>query len=126
MTKVHGKRYAYKFDFQGLAATMQPQPDQSPYSFHSDYKHAVYRGDVFNRIAPHPYSTMTPPTAPGYSASQAKISSSTGRSPSFQTPAVSGGTQYPWHQGEMTNYTSVSTLQTTPSNQSLPPTSFYN
>ena len=24
MTKVHGKRYAYKFDFQGLAAATQP------------------------------------------------------------------------------------------------------
>lgn len=25
MSKVHGKRYAYKFDFAGLAAAMQPQ-----------------------------------------------------------------------------------------------------
>ena len=25
MTKVHGKRYAYKFDFAGLAQAMQPQ-----------------------------------------------------------------------------------------------------
>ncbi|OQV23828.1 putative DNA-binding protein D-ETS-3 [Hypsibius exemplaris] len=27
MTKVHGKRYAYKFDFQGLAQATQPQPN---------------------------------------------------------------------------------------------------
>ncbi|KAH7642601.1 transcriptional regulator erg [Dermatophagoides farinae] len=26
MTKVHGKRYAYKFDFQGLAQATQPSP----------------------------------------------------------------------------------------------------
>ncbi|PAV79580.1 hypothetical protein WR25_23986 isoform B [Diploscapter pachys] len=26
MCKVHGKRYAYKFDFQGIAAALQPQP----------------------------------------------------------------------------------------------------
>lgn len=25
MTKVHGKRYAYKFDFQGIAQALQPQ-----------------------------------------------------------------------------------------------------
>ena len=32
MTKVHGKRYAYKFDFNGLAASLQPQPDQPAYN----------------------------------------------------------------------------------------------
>uniref|UniRef100_A0AC35F0G4 ETS domain-containing protein n=1 Tax=Panagrolaimus sp. PS1159 TaxID=55785 RepID=A0AC35F0G4_9BILA len=26
MCKVHGKRYAYKFDFQGIAQALQPQP----------------------------------------------------------------------------------------------------
>lgn len=30
MTKVHGKRYAYKFDFHGLAQACQPSPSESP------------------------------------------------------------------------------------------------
>ncbi|PIK43381.1 erg [Apostichopus japonicus] len=34
MTKVHGKRYAYKFDFAGLAQAMQPvQTDPSMYRY---------------------------------------------------------------------------------------------
>ncbi|UYV83101.1 FLI1 [Cordylochernes scorpioides] len=40
MTKVHGKRYAYKFDFQGLAQACQPptpNPGDTPgYKFNSD------------------------------------------------------------------------------------------
>lgn len=35
MTKVHGKRYAYKFDFQGLAAATQPASDPA-YKYQSD------------------------------------------------------------------------------------------
>ncbi|CAI4226308.1 unnamed protein product [Auanema sp. JU1783] len=34
MAKVHGKRYAYKFDFQGIAAAIQPQ---TPSSTSTDY-----------------------------------------------------------------------------------------
>ncbi|XP_078061803.1 Friend leukemia integration 1 transcription factor-like isoform X2 [Mustelus asterias] len=30
MTKVHGKRYAYKFDFHGIAQAHQPHPTESP------------------------------------------------------------------------------------------------
>ncbi|KAB7497111.1 DNA-binding protein D-ETS-3 [Armadillidium nasatum] len=37
MTKVHGKRYAYKFDFQGLAAATQPAgTDPTAYKYQSD------------------------------------------------------------------------------------------
>ena len=32
MTKVHGKRYAYKFDFNGLHQLNQPQLPESPYA----------------------------------------------------------------------------------------------
>jgi hypothetical protein len=32
MTKVHGKRYAYKFDFNGLHQLNQPQLPESPYT----------------------------------------------------------------------------------------------
>ncbi|XP_076339768.1 uncharacterized protein LOC143240721 isoform X3 [Tachypleus tridentatus] len=37
MTKVHGKRYAYKFDFQGLAQATQPTAaDSTAYKYQSD------------------------------------------------------------------------------------------
>lgn len=40
MTKVHGKRYAYKFDFAGLAHAMQPQSSTENayinYQYHQD------------------------------------------------------------------------------------------
>lgn len=36
MTKVHGKRYAYKFDFQGLAAATQPATADPTYKYQSD------------------------------------------------------------------------------------------
>ncbi|KAK6185141.1 transcriptional regulator ERG homolog [Patella vulgata] len=38
MTKVHGKRYAYKFDFAGLAQAMQPQTsDPTAYKYQQDF-----------------------------------------------------------------------------------------
>ncbi|XP_051901466.1 transcriptional regulator Erg-like isoform X2 [Pristis pectinata] len=51
MTKVHGKRYAYKFDFQGIAQAHQPHPPESP----------IYK-----------YSTELP-YAPAYHAHQQKM-----------------------------------------------------
>ena len=36
MTKVHGKRYAYKFDFIGLAQAMQQTLDSSSYRVNPD------------------------------------------------------------------------------------------
>lgn len=37
MTKVHGKRYAYKFDFAGLAQALQPSPaDPMSYKYQQD------------------------------------------------------------------------------------------
>lgn len=45
MTKVHGKRYAYKFDFAGLAQTMQPDATAAsdPYKFQSEIFMSSYR-----------------------------------------------------------------------------------
>ncbi|XP_014673650.1 PREDICTED: transcriptional regulator ERG homolog [Priapulus caudatus] len=39
MTKVHGKRYAYKYDFQGLAQACQPQNNDhsASYKYQSEY-----------------------------------------------------------------------------------------
>lgn len=62
MTKVHGKRYAYKFDFQGLAAATQPASaaDATSYKYQSElfmssYHHsakAAALGASF--MSPHP------------------------------------------------------------------------
>jgi friend leukemia integration 1 transcription factor len=51
MTKVHGKRYAYKFDFQGLAQATQPAPTDP-----GMYKSAYQSADLFSM---HPSNMMT-------------------------------------------------------------------
>lgn len=61
MTKVHGKRYAYKFDFVGLAQAMQPGVSDSPslhkYQRHNEFLLAGYSATPSNRrinfIKPH-------------------------------------------------------------------------
>ncbi|XP_071959333.1 transcriptional regulator Erg-like isoform X2 [Antedon mediterranea] len=53
MTKVHGKRYAYKFDFAGLAQAMQPvQTDPSMYRYQSDlsYLQGYHPAGKFNLV----------------------------------------------------------------------------
>ncbi|KAI6183391.1 Ets domain and Winged helix-turn-helix DNA-binding domain-containing protein [Aphelenchoides bicaudatus] len=46
MCKVHGKRYAYKFDFQGIAAALQPQAPHNPsadiFSHSARFQHADF------------------------------------------------------------------------------------
>lgn len=42
MTKVHGKRYAYKFDFAGLTQAIQPTSDPSAYKYHQDLLMSTY------------------------------------------------------------------------------------
>lgn len=55
MTKVHGKRYAYKFDFQGIAQALQPQ---SPAPGPSDlFGHTVR---FQNDLAAMQHSVMNP------------------------------------------------------------------
>ncbi|NP_001289112.1 transcriptional regulator ERG isoform X6 [Mus musculus] len=58
MTKVHGKRYAYKFDFHGIAQALQPHPPESSlYKYPSDLP---YMGSYhahpqkMNFVSPHP------------------------------------------------------------------------
>jgi friend leukemia integration 1 transcription factor len=47
MTKVHGKRYAYKFDFQGLAAATQPAAtDPTAYKYQSDFFMSSYHAGL--------------------------------------------------------------------------------
>nr|XP_002125238.1 transcription factor protein isoform X1 [Ciona intestinalis]XP_026689800.1 transcription factor protein isoform X1 [Ciona intestinalis] len=125
MTKVHGKRYAYKFDFQGLAASLQPQPDQSSYSFGGDFKHPIYRHEMHFQAPGHAYPPMPHPAPPYHGQKHAYIPSPPARSPSYPGhPAASPG-QYSWHP-DMPAYPAVPTLASPHSNQPLPPTSFYN
>ncbi|XP_066506754.1 transcriptional regulator ERG isoform X2 [Hoplias malabaricus] len=58
MTKVHGKRYAYKFDFHGIAQALQPHPPESSvYKYPTDL---TYMGSYhphpqkMNFVSPHP------------------------------------------------------------------------
>ena len=57
MTKVHGKRYAYKFDFTGIAQAVQPGLEPtSPYRYQQDFVFSSYtRGTPigFMRSADH-------------------------------------------------------------------------
>lgn len=80
MTKVHGKRYAYKFDFHGLMAACQAQaqgnsggdPTMSYTKYHhhqSDLGAALYpahhhSAGKLSSILPPPPPGVVPPTSP--------------------------------------------------------------
>uniref|UniRef100_A0A8C1MKU5 Fli-1 proto-oncogene, ETS transcription factor n=1 Tax=Cyprinus carpio TaxID=7962 RepID=A0A8C1MKU5_CYPCA len=60
MTKVHGKRYAYKFDFHGIAQALQPHPTESTmYKYPTDLPYVpsyhAHQQKV-NFVSPHPPS----------------------------------------------------------------------
>ncbi|XP_058884143.1 transcriptional regulator Erg isoform X10 [Acipenser ruthenus] len=58
MTKVHGKRYAYKFDFHGIAQALQPHPPESSmYKYPTDLSYmSSYHAhqQKMNFVTPHP------------------------------------------------------------------------
>uniref|UniRef100_K7FMU5 ETS transcription factor ERG n=1 Tax=Pelodiscus sinensis TaxID=13735 RepID=K7FMU5_PELSI len=58
MTKVHGKRYAYKFDFHGIAQALQPHPPESSmYKYPTDLPYmSPYHAhpQKMNFVAAHP------------------------------------------------------------------------
>ncbi|XP_060081877.1 transcriptional regulator ERG homolog [Ylistrum balloti] len=56
MTKVHGKRYAYKFDFAGLAQAMQPATtDPTSYKYQQDFFMSSYHHNTkLNFMNAHP------------------------------------------------------------------------
>ncbi|XP_032888375.1 transcriptional regulator ERG isoform X10 [Amblyraja radiata] len=58
MTKVHGKRYAYKFDFHGIAQALQPHPPESSvYKYPTDISYmSSYHAHQpkMNFVASHP------------------------------------------------------------------------
>ncbi|XP_056622028.1 Friend leukemia integration 1 transcription factor isoform X7 [Triplophysa dalaica] len=60
MTKVHGKRYAYKFDFHGIAQALQPHPTESTmYKYPTELPYVpsyhAHQQKV-NFVSPHPAS----------------------------------------------------------------------
>ncbi|CAL1529339.1 unnamed protein product [Lymnaea stagnalis] len=74
MTKVHGKRYAYKFDFAGLAQAMQPSStDPSAYKYQQDFLMSSYQYHHHHHHHPHnqklnylnPHSPITNSAPPG-------------------------------------------------------------
>ncbi|XP_015749263.1 PREDICTED: transcriptional regulator ERG-like [Acropora digitifera] len=60
MTKIHGKRYAYKFDFQGLAQLNQPITSDAQAHAQAAYK---FPGSDFYAGFPAPSSLFTHPAA---------------------------------------------------------------
>lgn len=92
MTKIHGKRYAYKFDFQGLAQLNQPITSDA--QLHAaQAAAAAYRGE-------YPfYSPYGPPPAPGspygYPSSTYPQCYSSVQSPNQYGPYPWGRTSYP-------------------------------
>ncbi len=74
MTKVHGKRYAYKFDFAGIAQAMQPAAaDPAAYKYQQDllmsYQHQQKLNLMSAAHAPIPSSATSgffPTTASSY------------------------------------------------------------
>jgi len=97
MTKIHGKRYAYKFDFQGLAQLNQPITSDA--QLHAaQAAAAAYRGE-------YPYYSPYggPPAGPGSPYGYAGATSSTYPQyySSVQSPSQYGPhTQYPsWGRG---------------------------
>ncbi|XP_076876185.1 transcriptional regulator ERG isoform X6 [Brachyhypopomus gauderio] len=58
MTKVHGKRYAYKFDFHGIAQALQPHPPEaSVYKYPAELPYvSSYHAhpQKMNFVSPHP------------------------------------------------------------------------
>lgn len=86
MTKVHGKRYAYKFDFAGLAQAMQPTPpDHTAYKYQPDMLMSAYSGQKLNFMPPHPPMTSTP--SPGIFGAGAPYSWPT-TSSGFYPPSI--------------------------------------
>ncbi len=75
MTKVHGKRYAYKFDFAGLAQAMQPSTaDPASYKYQQElFMSSHYHNSKLNYLNAHP---PIPSSTPGFFATSQGFGSS--------------------------------------------------
>ncbi|XP_073769945.1 transcriptional regulator ERG isoform X8 [Danio rerio] len=91
MTKVHGKRYAYKFDFHGIAQALQPHPPDS-----SIYKYPAVAADLPYVSSYHPQKmSFMAPHPQAMSVSSSGFFS--GPAPYWNTPAagIYGGPRHP-------------------------------
>lgn len=79
MTKVHGKRYAYKFDFAGLAQAMQPSTtDPAAYKYQQDlFMSGYHTNPKLNYLNMNAHPPM-PSTTSGFFPSPSSYWSSTG------------------------------------------------
>ncbi|RWS29909.1 DNA-binding protein D-ETS-3-like protein [Leptotrombidium deliense] len=95
MTKVHGKRYAYKFDFQGLAQATQPATADP-----AAYKAAYQSADLFMH------------THPGYAhpSSAAKLNFAAAVHGSSIVPSTGAGSIFPSPTSYWTNPTAAANL----------------
>ncbi|KAK3085947.1 hypothetical protein FSP39_011169 [Pinctada imbricata] len=98
MTKVHGKRYAYKFDFAGLAQAMQPSTtDPAAYKYQQDFFMPTYHHNPkFNFMNAH---TPMPPST-GIFGTHSSYWSQTSHS---MYPNISSHHMTP-HPGHMTSH----------------------
>lgn len=122
MTKVHGKRYAYKFDFQGLAASLQPQPDHTPFTYSRDMHYMGAAGYAFHPLPPpmhHSRGLSNKPFRPHPPAALSYASHSQGLGPDPQQYS-----SWPSATGHTMGYSSGPINPH--SNQPLPQTSYYN
>jgi hypothetical protein len=60
-----GKRYAYKFDFAGLAAATQPQATDASYKYQSDFLMSPYHGAKLSSFMS-PHHSMTSSSGKSY------------------------------------------------------------
>lgn len=103
MTKVHGKRYAYKFDFAGLAQAMQPQS-----STENAYMNYQYHQDLLMQASYH--SNLISGHTAGMSAAQglfragARPSQYWGPTSSQYSPGGPPVVPQPYHSSAMMNH----------------------
>ncbi|XP_078511547.1 retroviral integration site protein Fli-1 homolog isoform X2 [Lissotriton helveticus] len=90
MTKVHGKRYAYKFDFQGISQAQQSHPsDPAMYKYHSDLQYLPpYHHQHQQKLAyPISHPSPIPVTSPSFFGSPTPYWNSTSTNV-YQNPGV--------------------------------------
>lgn len=93
MTKVHGKRYAYKFDFQGIAQALQPQTQQP-----DPFAHARFQNDLITANAWQNYQKINnlcpAPLANANLFGAAQVTYQPSPAPNFQMYNGQMGTHY--------------------------------
>ncbi|XP_069796027.1 Friend leukemia integration 1 transcription factor-like [Narcine bancroftii] len=96
MTKVHGKRYAYKFDFQGIALTHQSHaPDSPAYKYPADLPYPVGyhpHQQKLNFVTPQPppMSVSFTPTNSYWSSASTTVYPGVSRHPGPHLPSHLG------------------------------------